>query len=181
MKCPSCKIELTKLAMDEVEIDECRQCKGIWFGDDELRIAKDAMDGDLNWMDFEIWKHEDQFKTSSRNIACPQCEKGLVSISYANTDVQIDYCPSCKGAWLDKGEFEKIVEDLTNELLTKPFSGYIEASLEEAKEVIAGSESFASEWKDFTTVLKMMNYRLFVENPNLQDALIAIQNSNPIR
>ncbi len=181
MKCLYCKIELKKKMINKIEIDECEKCKGIWFEDDELRKAKDSTDEDLNWMDFEIWKHEDQFKPKSRNLPCPKCNKVLVAINYSDTDVEIDYCPTCKGTWLDKGEFKKIIDALTNELLTKSFSKYIKASIEEAKEIIKGHESFLSEWKDFSTILRMMHYRLFVEKPILLNAITTIQLHSPIK
>ena len=167
--------------IEKIEIDECETCKGMWFEDDELREAKDSTDEDLNWMDFEIWKHEDLFKTKSRNLPCPQCNKVLVTINYSDTDVEIDYCPACKGTWLDKGEFTKIIEALTNELLTKSFPKYIVDSIEEAKEIVTGPESFLSEWKDFSTVLRMMQYRLFVEKPKLLDTVTSIQQANPFK
>jgi uncharacterized protein len=28
--------------------------------------------------------------------------------------VEIDYCPECRGVWLDRGELDKIVERLSN-------------------------------------------------------------------
>ena len=182
MNCPCCEIKFTRKMINDIEIDECEKCKGIWFEDDELRKAKDSVDEDLNWMDFEIWKHEDQFKTESRNIPCPQCAKVLlVAINYAETAIEVDYCPTCKGTWLDKGEFEEIIEALANELLTKSVSGYVKASLEEAKEIITGPESFISEWKDFTTVLRMMQYRLFAEKPKLLNVVISTQEANPLK
>lgn len=181
MKCPCCNTDLKRKMIKDVEVDECNKCKGIWFEDDELRKAKDFTDSDLNWMDFEIWKHKDKSQARARNLACPQCNQTLVAVDYADTGVEIDYCPECKGTWLDKGEFKKVIDALTNELLTKSFSEYIKASLEEAKEIITGSESFVSEWKDFTTVFRMMQYRLFVENPKLLDAALNIQRMNPIK
>jgi len=181
MKCPCCDIDLESKLIGEVKVDECPKCKGIWFEDDELRKAKDVADKDMNWMDFEIWKHKDKFKASPRNLACPQCNQTFVTIDYANTGVEIDYCPNCKGTWLDKGEFKKIIDALTEELLTKPFSKYLKASIEEAKEIITGPESFLSEWKDFMTVFRMMQYRLFAENPSLLDTAINIQRANPIK
>ncbi len=45
-----------------LKIDVCSKCAGVWFDQDELRKAKDQTEPDLNWMDFEIWKHEDRFK-----------------------------------------------------------------------------------------------------------------------
>lgn len=181
MKCPYCSVELGKKMLDEVEADECEHCKGIWFEQDELRKAKDAADKDLRWMDFDLWKRKDLSSVKPAKLACPQCSKSLVTAYYAGTKVEIDCCPTCKGTWLDKGEFKEIVEALTEQLLTKPFSEYIKASLEEAKEIVTGPEGFISEWKDFTTVLRMMQYRLFAENPDLVDQALAIQKSIPIR
>jgi len=80
---------------------------------------------------------------------------------------------------LEYGEFGDIVTALTDELLTKPFSQYIKESLTEAREIITGPESFSSEWKDFATVLRMMQYRLFVEKPKLLDKMISIQVNLP--
>ena len=180
MQCPLCKLEMSKKSIENIEVDTCDKCKGTWFEDDELRKAKDSTDKDLNWMDFEIWKHKDKFKTDHRKLACPKCHLSLVAISYGITNIEIDYCPTCKGTWLDKGEFKKIIEALTDELLTKPFSDYIKASIEEAKEIITGPESFLSEWKDLTTVLYMMELRLFVENPRLLNSAATMQRAFPL-
>ena len=41
-------------------------------------------------------------------MLCPVCHVGL-----AMTDrqgVEIDYCPQCRGVWLDRGELDKIIE-----------------------------------------------------------------------
>lgn len=37
------------------------------------------------------------------SLACPECKKGL-SKAFTCEGVEIDYCPQCKGIWLDKGE-----------------------------------------------------------------------------
>jgi len=39
---------------------------------------------------------------------CPRCNNYL---AISNTHgIEIDYCPNCKGVWLDRGELEKIIE-----------------------------------------------------------------------
>ncbi len=181
MKCPVCKIELNKKSIGDVEVDECSKCGGMWFEEDELRRAKDASEADLNWMDFEIWKNKDKFKAESRNLSCPKCSQILVAVNYADTKTEIDYCANCKGVWLDQGELKKIIDALNEELNAKSFPDYIKSSLQEAKEIVTGPESFISEWKDFMTVLRMMQYRLFAENPKLLNAVIEIQKANPIK
>jgi Zn-finger nucleic acid-binding protein len=180
MKCPTCSVEFETKSIGDVEVDECPECKGVWFDDDELRQAKDASGEDINWIDFEIWKHEDQFETEPRKLACPKCTLSLVAIDYGDTKVTINCCPKCKGTWLDKGEFEKIVASLTQELDTKSFGDYIKATLKEGLEIITGPESFLSEWKDFTAVLGLMQRRLFVEHPKMMEAAKTIQENNPL-
>jgi hypothetical protein len=56
---------------------------------------------------------------------------------------------------------------------------YIVASMEEAKEIISGDEGFISEWKDFLTVTRLLQYRVLVDNPILANALVALLSSRP--
>jgi len=41
-------------------------------------------------------------------MKCPNCNESLLMTERHN--VQIDYCPSCRGIWLDKGELDKMLE-----------------------------------------------------------------------
>lgn len=41
-------------------------------------------------------------------MKCPNCEQTLVMTE--RQGVEIDYCPKCRGVWLDKGELDKIIE-----------------------------------------------------------------------
>lgn len=41
-------------------------------------------------------------------MKCPQCSVNLVLSD--KQGVEIDYCPECRGIWLDRGELEKIIE-----------------------------------------------------------------------
>ena len=39
---------------------------------------------------------------------CPQCNVTLVMTE--RSGIEIDYCPQCRGVWLDRGELDKIIE-----------------------------------------------------------------------
>lgn len=39
---------------------------------------------------------------------CPVCSEQLLLSE--KQEIEIDYCPKCRGIWLDRGELEKIVE-----------------------------------------------------------------------
>jgi Zn-finger nucleic acid-binding protein len=41
-------------------------------------------------------------------MKCPICEVDLVMSE--RSGVEIDYCPKCRGVWLDRGELDKIIE-----------------------------------------------------------------------
>jgi Zn-finger nucleic acid-binding protein len=45
-------------------------------------------------------------------MKCPVC----VEVNLAMTErqgIEIDYCPQCRGVWLDRGELDKIIERST--------------------------------------------------------------------
>ena len=41
-------------------------------------------------------------------MKCPNCNVNLVMTD--RSGVEIDYCPECRGVWLDRGELDKIIE-----------------------------------------------------------------------
>lgn len=51
-------------------------------------------------------------------MLCPVCQTGL-AMSDRN-GVEIDYCPSCRGVWLDRGELDKIIERSTEHMPPPP-------------------------------------------------------------
>ena len=46
-------------------------------------------------------------------LLCPACRVGLVMSE--RSGVEIDYCPQCRGVWLDRGELDKILERAASE------------------------------------------------------------------
>lgn len=41
-------------------------------------------------------------------MKCPKCEELLIMSE--RQGIEIDYCPKCRGVWLDRGELDKIIE-----------------------------------------------------------------------
>ena len=40
---------------------------------------------------------------------CPQCTNVALVMS-ERQGVEIDYCPQCRGVWLDRGELDKLID-----------------------------------------------------------------------
>jgi len=47
-------------------------------------------------------------------MKCPVCEVELRMTE--RRGIEIDYCPKCRGVWLDRGELDKIVERSSEDL-----------------------------------------------------------------
>lgn len=45
---------------------------------------------------------------SGKGMLCPACRVQLTMSVRQN--VEVDYCPQCRGVWLDRGELDKIIE-----------------------------------------------------------------------
>jgi Zn-finger nucleic acid-binding protein len=41
-------------------------------------------------------------------MRCPNCDKNLLVIE--RSGIELDYCPGCRGVWLDRGELEKFID-----------------------------------------------------------------------
>ena len=41
-------------------------------------------------------------------MGCPACRTPLAMAE--RQGIEIDYCPDCRGVWLDRGELDKIIE-----------------------------------------------------------------------
>lgn len=43
---------------------------------------------------------------------CPRCTTEKLQMT-ERAGIEIDYCPTCRGVWLDRGELDKIIERST--------------------------------------------------------------------
>jgi Zn-finger nucleic acid-binding protein len=52
-------------------------------------------------------------------MKCPVCKEPDLVMS-DRQGIEIDYCPACRGVWLDRGELDKIVEKSTEAANIRP-------------------------------------------------------------
>lgn len=161
MLCPICKEKLDKALFNGVEIDYCSVCLGMFFDGEELRQAKDARDHNLRWLDFDLWKDANKLKISRRKPLkfCPKCRIPLFKTNYGDSNIKVDICRLCKGVWLDRGEFKKIINYLKEKASWELARNYAARLREEAWEVFVGPEIFKDEVIDFLVLLKLLIYK----------------------
>ena len=102
MICPKCRQNLREKYVSKLNLnlDFCPKCKGVWFDGGELEQALPEAERRL-----QIPR-----KAVRLQAPCPKCAKRLYAFPYPQTCVTIEMCKSCRGLWLDAGEFQQIRE-----------------------------------------------------------------------
>lgn len=101
-ECPKCGGKLDVIMSNDVKLDKCISCGGIWFDDGELykllTTSVSLMIDGLESTDTEAYNKQEGF--------CPLCNDVKLERVQSKTDpnLAIDKCPSCHGVWLERGE-----------------------------------------------------------------------------
>lgn len=106
MDCPVCTNAMITLELDDVEIDHCLGCGGIWLDAGELEML--LGDSEKARIIVESFKTVDGCAEKLRR--CPICLKKMEKILAGDgaKGVLIDRCKKADGLWFDKGELEDI-------------------------------------------------------------------------
>ena len=73
-------------------------------------------------------------------MKCPVC-KDVTLLMSEKKGVEIDYCPECRGIWLDRGELEKIIgQEEVKSQLNANSEGSIEKVKSQDKETTKNNE-----------------------------------------
>ncbi|MBI2054226.1 MAG: zf-TFIIB domain-containing protein [Candidatus Staskawiczbacteria bacterium] len=167
MDCPNNHGKLEKILFHSVEVDYCKDCLGIWFDKNELTEAKNEKDSQINWLDIDLWRDKSKFEISTSHKFCPNCRIALSEVKYDESKTKVDFCKSCHGIWLDRGEFKQIIAYLKNKADYEILHHYVENLVKELWEVFLGPEKLREELADFLMVLKLYNYKLAAQYPFL--------------
>jgi Zn-finger nucleic acid-binding protein len=107
MDCPVCKEAMITLELDDVEIDHCVDCGGIWLdaGELELLIGEPSQAQVL----LQSFRRCEDLKEKPRR--CPICDKKMHKVLAASegSDLMIDKCRRNDGLWFDRGELDEIL------------------------------------------------------------------------
>ncbi len=108
MDCPVCKSAMIVLELDEVEVDYCCDCEGIWLDAGELELLLGgATASDALMASFQ------PAKTAEKQRKCPICLKKMDKVLVGETGGKqelIDRCGKNHGLWFDGGELQSVLK-----------------------------------------------------------------------
>jgi Zn-finger nucleic acid-binding protein len=168
-QCPVCGKHLDEYTVFSTRFESCSACGGIWLFKDELRRLKNTVEhGSMRWLNDEINNIEKTSAVATTRV-CPKCiNVKLVSVLFGRSSIVIDWCPHCRGMWLERGDFNSVIEYLKQELFSMPSKEIEKKVFEEAKLLWRGGpESTYQELLDFkATISGLINATIF-EHPAL--------------
>ncbi len=107
------------LELDEIEIDYCTSCEGIWLDGGELELLLEEASGKGELLSsFKV-----DGSPSEKKYRCPICSKKMEKVLVGReTKVLLDRCKNHHGLWFNKGELCEVVKlgsiDEENKILT---------------------------------------------------------------
>jgi Zn-finger nucleic acid-binding protein len=120
MICPICHKGALIVEYQNIELDYCPICQGVWFDAGELDLLIDAAGlGDYRkYLDGII--NAPEAATPEKKHKCPICYHKMKK-AYIDTDkkIIIDVCHVGDGIWFDGGEVNRLVKTLLEKLPDK--------------------------------------------------------------
>ncbi|NWF88026.1 MAG: zf-TFIIB domain-containing protein [Ignavibacteriaceae bacterium] len=107
MKCPVCDELMIVLELDQIEIDYCTSCDGVWLDGGELELLlEEASEKEKVLSSFRA---DESFE--EKKIRCPICFKKMEKVSVGKEmKILLDRCKNNHGLWFNKGELYEVVK-----------------------------------------------------------------------
>ncbi len=109
MLCPECQKPLVIVEFNQIELDTCPDCDGLWFDAQELHQLFTLVGASERLKQLEAQLDKLPHTTPRRN--CPRCQGRLtpVQAAAASSELILDECPREHGIWFDQGELEALL------------------------------------------------------------------------
>ena len=123
MICPVCHKDALIVEYQDIELDYCTICGGVWFDAGELELLIEAAGlGDLRSY-LESIVNAPEAASPEKKHKCPDCQQKMKKI-YIDEDnkILVDVCHVGDGIWLDGGEINHLVKALAEKSLAKDAS-----------------------------------------------------------
>jgi len=107
--CVKCSSVLDRASFQGLEVDLCPECGGLWLDRGEITRAARLPENELTRLRAQLQGSSGPPPVPTENKApCPACDGQLSEVTLGT--VHVDYCSSCHGIFLDRGELEDAIQ-----------------------------------------------------------------------
>jgi len=111
--CPTCKSLMIVVEYQQIELDHCLNCHGVWFDAGELQLLLEKMGITNSELDAEGLINAPDARTNEKKRKCPICGRHMKKANIGKKPVVlIDVCTKGDGLWFDGGEVHTLVSQL---------------------------------------------------------------------
>ena len=108
LKCPKCHHGMAEVSYEDITIDRCSQCQGLWFDGDEAQQLKSRPGAEV--LDTGSTSKGRKYDSQS-DIFCPHCNKLMEKTAHwKQTHIWYEICRD-HGIFMDAGEFTDFKHD----------------------------------------------------------------------
>ena len=114
MICPTCKSDMIVVEHDNVELDYCSDCNGVWFDAGEMDLLLQSIDVDSGGYLIKDMLNAPEAESPEKKRKCPICGSKMKKTSTGkNRRILVDVCPQGDGLWFDGGELTQLLKQLS--------------------------------------------------------------------
>jgi Zn-finger nucleic acid-binding protein len=115
--CLKCTSILDKAKIEDVEVDHCPACGGLWLDHGEIERISRKMASEIDRLRrLLVAASGPPAVPSEIQGSCPACTATMKEVTLGT--IRIDFCPSCKGFFLDRGEIDGAIAAVSGQRMT---------------------------------------------------------------
>ena len=113
MICPTCKSDMIVVEHENIELDYCTNCRGVWFDSGELELLLESMGLESPDQFLSNILGSAEAESSEKKRKCPICRQKMKKTTIGQEPaILIDVCQRADGLWFDAGEVGQLIKQL---------------------------------------------------------------------
>ena len=149
LSCPDCGTGLKPYRLEDISLDICDSCGGVWFDRGEIGKLRRITSGEIKEFEHKIEPTPARLERRPHDPKCPVCFGPLHPFHYAGGKLQLQTCDGLCGVWAENKELEAIAD-----LEVIP-----PEAMQVAHDYELQSQALVSRLKTATDYLRILDYR----------------------
>ena len=113
MICPVCNSDMIVVEHDDIELDYCSSCHGVWFDAEELELLLRSLNLESSELLLHTLLQSPETETPEKKRRCPICRQKMKKTTIGEEHkILLDACWSDDGLWFDGGEIVHLLKSL---------------------------------------------------------------------
>jgi uncharacterized protein len=119
VECPKCKSEMEFGILNQIKVERCPQCMGIWFNESDHKLLKKVKGSEL--IDVGPVELGQEFD-GAVYVPCPICGEAMHRVSEkGQSHITYEACADGHGVFFDAGEYKDYKEKSLGDIFKRIF------------------------------------------------------------